>query len=147
MSVTMTSLQRVLTTLGHQEPDRVPFFLLLTMHGAKELGLSIEEYFSKAEHVAEGQLKLRKKYGDDCLYSFFYAPIEIEAWGGEVLYFDDGPPNSGRPFIDDSKQINDLTVPDIFDTPCLSKVLEATRLMKAEIRDEAPIIGVVMSPF
>jgi len=42
----MTSLQRVLTTLEHKEPDRVPFFLLATMHGAKELGLSIKEYFS-----------------------------------------------------------------------------------------------------
>jgi uroporphyrinogen decarboxylase len=39
----VTSMQRVLTTLGHQEPDRVPFFLLLTMHGAKELGLSLQE--------------------------------------------------------------------------------------------------------
>ena len=47
----MTSLQRVLTTLGHKEPDRVPFFLLATMHGAKELGLSIKEYFSKPENV------------------------------------------------------------------------------------------------
>ncbi len=54
----MTSLQRVLTTLGHREPDRVPFFLLVTMHGAKELGLSIKEYFSKAENVVEGQLRL-----------------------------------------------------------------------------------------
>ena len=147
MSETMTSLQRVLTTLGHQEPDRVPFFLLLTMHGAKELGLSIEEYFSKAEHVVEGQLKLRKKYRDDCIYSFFYAPIEVEAWGGDVIYFKDGPPNSGRPFISNAKQISDLKVPDIHDTPCLAKVLKATQLLKREIKDEAPIIGVVMSPF
>ena len=44
-----------------QEPDQVPFFLLLTMHGAKELGLSIKEYFSKAENVAEGQLRMQKK--------------------------------------------------------------------------------------
>ncbi len=50
----MTSLQRVLTTLGHQEPDRVPLFLLLTMHGAKELGLSIRDYFAKAENVVGG---------------------------------------------------------------------------------------------
>jgi len=143
----MTSLQRVLTTLGHQEPDRVPFFLLLTMHGAREMGLSIEEYFSKAEHVVEGQLKLRTKYRDDCIYSFFYAPIEVEAWGGEVIYFEDGPPNSGRPFIHDPKQISDLMVPDIHDTACLAKVLKATQMIKAEIQDEAPIIGVVMSPF
>ncbi|ATX79498.1 uroporphyrinogen decarboxylase [Mariprofundus aestuarium] len=143
----MTSLQRVLTTLGHQEPDRVPFFLLLTMHGAREMGLSIEEYFSKAEHVVEGQLKLRAKYRDDCIYSFFYAPIEVEAWGGEVIYFEDGPPNSGRPFIQDPRQITDLAVPDIHDMACLAKVLKATRMIKAEIQDEAPIIGVVMSPF
>ncbi|ATX82118.1 uroporphyrinogen decarboxylase [Mariprofundus ferrinatatus] len=143
----MTSLQRVLTTLGHQEADRVPFFLLLTMHGAREMGLSIEQYFSRAEHVVEGQLKLRAKYRDDCIYSFFYAPIEVEAWGGEVIYFEDGPPNSGRPFIHDPKQISDLWVPDIHDTACLAKVLRATEMLKAEIRDEAPIIGVVMSPF
>ncbi len=39
---TMSSMQRVLTTLGHKEPGRVPFFLLLSLHGARELGLSIE---------------------------------------------------------------------------------------------------------
>jgi len=143
----MTSLQRVLTTLGHQEPDRVPFFLMLSMHGAKELGLSIQEYFSKAEHVVEGQLKLRKKYRNDCIYSFFYTPIEVEAWGSDVRYFEDGPPNAGRPFITDVAQIRDLKAPDVYDSPCLDKVLKATRLLKAEIQDEAPIIGVVVSPF
>ena len=33
----MTSMQRVLTALGHREPDKVPLFLLTTMHGAKEM--------------------------------------------------------------------------------------------------------------
>ncbi len=44
----MSSIDRVFTALGHSEPDRVPVFLSLTMHGAKELGLSIQEYFSSA---------------------------------------------------------------------------------------------------
>lgn len=143
----MTSLERVLVTLGHEEPDRVPLFLLLTMHGAKELGLSIKDYFSKGEYVAEGQLRLLEKYGHDCLYSFFYAAVEIEAWGGEVVYRDDGPPNSGRPFISAPAAIAGLEVPSVKETPCLVKVLEATSLMKKEIGDRAPIIGVVMSPF
>jgi len=143
----MTSMQRVLTTLGHQEPDRVPLFLLLTMHGAKELGLTIKEYFSKAEYVAEGQLRMREKYSNDCLYGFFYAPVEIEAWGGDVIYHDDGPPNSGNPFVINPAMINNLKIPEVKDAPCLIKVFEAIRLMKKEIGDEAPIIGVVMSPF
>ena len=67
----MTSLERVLTTIGQKEPDRVPYFLLLTMHGAKELKISIKDYFSKGENVYEGQVKLREKFGHDCYYTFF----------------------------------------------------------------------------
>jgi uroporphyrinogen decarboxylase len=143
----MTSLQRVLTTLGHKEPDRVPLFLLFSLHGAKELGLTLRDYFAGAENVAQGQLRLREKFGHDCLYSFFYAPVEIEAWGGEVIFLDDGPPNSGAPFIGDPEQIPGLAPPEIEKTPCLLKVLRATERMKARVGDDCPIIGVVMSPF
>ncbi len=143
----MTSLQRVLTTLGHQEPDRVPFFLLLTMHGAKELGLSIKEYFSKSENVVEGQLRLREKYRHDCLYNFYYAPVEIEAWGGEVKYCDDGPPNSGEPIIKKFDDIKKFTPPLIKESQCLNKILKSAQLLKRKTGDDVPIIGVVMSPF
>jgi uroporphyrinogen decarboxylase len=143
----MTSLERVLATLGHREPDRVPLFLLLTMHGAKELGLGIKEYFSKAEHVVEGQMRMLEKYGHDCLYPFFYAPVEVEAWGGEVVYVDDGPPNSGQTCIASPEQIAGLTPPDVCNTPCLRKVLDAVSGIKARVGDAAPIVGVVMSPF
>ncbi len=147
MHENMTSLQRVLTTLGHNEPDCVPLFLLVTMHGAKELGITLREYFSKAENVVEGQLRLRKKYNDDCVTSFFYGPIEVEAWGGEVIFIDDGPPNSGAPFIRKPQEINDLEPPRIAETACLRKGLRATEMLKDAVGDTAPIIGVVISPF
>jgi uroporphyrinogen decarboxylase len=145
--MSMSSLQRVLTTLGHQEPDRVPLFLLATLHGARELGLSIREYFAKPEHVAEGQLRLRAKYQHDCLYGFYYAPVEIEAWGGEVIFSEDGPPNSGAPFLRSPEAINRLTVPDVGTSPILRRVLRSLELMKERSGGEALIIGVVMSPF
>ena len=143
----MTSMQRVLTTLGHQEPDRVPFFLLVTMHGARELGMSIKEYFSRAENVVEGQLRLRAKYRHDCLFNLFYAPIEVEAWGAEVIFYDDGPPNSGQSFIRRLEDIKRLEPPKVKETPCLLRVLQATQMLKAEAGDEVPIIGVALSPF
>ncbi len=141
-----TALERVLATLGHREPDRVPCFLLVTMHGAKELGLTIREYFSRAEHVAEGQIRLRQKYRHDCLYPFFYAAVEIEAWGGEVHYAEDGPPNSGTPFLRRAEEIEGLEPPKIGDCPCLVKVLRATAMLKARVNGTVPIVGVVMSP-
>ena len=142
---TMTSLELVLTSLGHQEPDRVPVFLLLTMHGAKELGMSIEQYFSKGTQVAEGQLRMREKYGHDCYYPFFYAPIETQAMGGDVIFRADGPPNSGAPIVDPSS-IARFNPPKIEDCAQLVEVLESIRIIK-EKDAEAPIIAVAISPF
>ncbi|MEA3373450.1 MAG: uroporphyrinogen decarboxylase family protein [Campylobacterota bacterium] len=142
----MTSLQRVLTAIGQNEPDRVPYFLLLSLHGAKELKMSIKEYFSKAENVYEGQLKLREKYGHDCYYSFFYAAIEVEAFGAGVIYSEDGPPNAGAPFLKAS-DIENLKAPVVKESEPLQKVLEATAMLKEKAGDEVPIIGVVVSPF
>lgn len=143
----MNSMQRVLTSLSHKEPDRVPLFLLLTMHGAKELGIGIKEYFSKADNVVEGQLRLLKKYRNDCIYPFFYAPLEIEAFGGTVIYTENGPPNSGEPFLKNLSQIKDLQPPVIKDSKPLHKVLEAIKMLKSEVKEEVPIVGVAISPF
>ncbi len=141
-----TPMQRVLTTLDHREPDRVPLFLLVTMHGAKELGLSIKDYFSKAGNVVEGQLRLREKYRHDCLYPFYYAAVESEAWGGKTIYYDNGPPNAGAPAIQDVETIDTLQPPKVNDAPSLVKILETIRMLKARAAGDVPIIGVVMSP-
>lgn len=144
---TMTSMERVLTTLGHKEPDRVPFFLLLTLHGAKELNLSIEEYFSKASNIVEGQLRLREKYHHDCYLAFSYAALEVEAFGGDVKYISNGPPNAGSPIVKNKRDIEKLKVPDIQNSHCLQKVLKTIEQLKVKAGEEVPIIGVVVSPF
>ncbi|MEO5341544.1 MAG: uroporphyrinogen decarboxylase family protein [Magnetococcus sp. MYC-9] len=143
----MTPMQRVLTTLSHREADRVPLFLLTTLHGAKELGLTIEAYFSRTEHVIEGQMRLLKKYRSDCLYPFFHASLEMEAFGGQTIFVDNGPPNSASPVVRKEQDIDGLEVPDVRNTPCLAKVLETIHGLKARVGDTVPIIGVVMSPF
>ena len=146
-TISMNSMQRTLTALSQQEPDRVPLFLLTTMHGAKELGLSIEEYYSRAENVNEGQMRLLKKYRSDCLYPFFYASIEVEAWGGSTIYLPDGPPLCGAPVIKRSDDIDTLQAPSVMNSPCLARVLETIRHLKERVNDSVPIIGVAISPF
>lgn len=147
MPETMTPMERVLTTLQHREPDRVPYFLLVTMHGAKELGVSLREYFSSADHVVEGQLRLRKKYGHDCLNPFFYGALDYEAWGGEVIYFDDGPPNSGEPVISRPEKILSLSPPRISEAKPLHKAIEATRRLTEIAAGNVIVTGTAISPF
>ncbi len=147
MPGSMTSMERVLCTLRHQEPDRVPVFLQVSMHGARELGMGLREYFRRGEHVAEGQRRLRAKYAHDSYYAFLYAAIEHEAFGGEALFSEDGPVNAGAPVILRRRDIFDLEVPDIGSASGLQETLKAIRLLKDTAAGEVPVLGVVMSPF
>ncbi len=142
----MTPLERVLTTLSHKEPDRVPILYTFTLHGAKITGVPIKEYFSKPEYVVEGQYRLREKFRHDLLYSFFYASVEVEAWGAEIIYVDDGPPNAGEPFLKKPEMIRTMEVPNVRQSPSLVKVLEATEQLRARVGNDVPIVGVVMAP-
>ncbi len=143
----MNAKERVFTSLSHKEPDKVPLFLFTGLRGAKTLGLSFKEYLSDAKYVFEGQKLSVTKYHSDCLTNFFYGPIDCEAWGGEVVYSNDGPPNSGRPVIKNFEQILDMKVPIVANTECLNKVLTLTRKLKEEYKDEYLLIGVIISPF
>jgi len=146
-TTTMTAVDRVMTALGHKEPDRVPFFLPATFQGAKNLGLSLRAYFSRPDLVAEEQIRWRDRCGHDFLSNFYYGPVEIEAWGGEVIFFEDGPPNSGTPFIRAFDDIASLTPPVVAESPALRRVLETTALLKTRAGGEVLIVGVAISPF
>lgn len=143
----MNSMERVITALNHKEPDRTPFFMTLTLHGAKELGMTIKEYYSDVKNVIEGQMRLNAKYKDDALYGFTYASAEMEAWGGETIFYDDGPPNSGSPIIRKIEDIENLRSPDVNSSPSLLKTLDLIAGLKSKVNGSIPIFGVVMSPF
>jgi uroporphyrinogen decarboxylase len=140
-------MDRSLAALSHKEPDRVPFFLLTTMHGAKELRMSIQSYYRSAENVIKGQLRLREKYHADCYYPLFYAAIEVEAWGGEVIYYADGPVNAGRPVIREIADIGSIKAPSVSDSPRLAEVLKAIKGLGEAANGEVPVVGCIMSPF
>ena len=140
-------MERVLTALSHQEPDRVPLLLLFSLYGAREREISVKDYFSDAELVVKTQLLLQQRYRSDCLYTFAYAAIETEAFGGEVVFADEGPPNAGEPLLNRLDDIPRLTLPELGSSPGLQRILAITRGLKQAVGDSVPIIGVVMSPF
>lgn len=144
---TLTSTERIMKTVGGEDVDRIPFILTLTHHGAKELGVSIEEYYHSPEKVVRGQLILHKKYQDDALMGANYFAMEIEPFGGEVIFFKDGPPNTGRPPIRDIEIINSLEVPKYDHILSYQNTLDIIRGLKAQVGTEIPIVGGILSPF
>lgn len=142
----MTSMERALAAMAHAEPDRVPLFLLLTLHGARELGLSLRDYFSSARNVVEGQLRLLARFGGDCLAPSCGAVAEAEAFGAETRWRDDGPPNAGAPPLR-PEDVDRLTPPRVEDCPSLVRVLEITRALAGRAAGAIPVVGGVIAPF
>jgi len=120
----MNSFDRVMSSLSFKEPDRVPLFLFLSTYGAKEMQVSVKEYFSKWENIVKMQLKMKKKYNNDLVFTFFYAALETEAMGGEVIFFPEGPPNSGEPILKSNRDIENFEIPNVKKNIHLNKVLK-----------------------
>lgn len=97
--------------------------------------------------LREGQVRLRKKYQGDCYYPLFYAAAEAEAWGSDVIFIGDGPPNAGQPVIRTPEDIEQIEVPVVSECPCLTKALRCIELLKPSAGSEIPIISAVISPF
>lgn len=142
----MNAMERTLAAMAHREPDRVPLFLLTTMHGARELGLGLRAYFERADHVVEGQLRLLARFGGDCLNPSCGAVVEAEAFGGETIFREDGPPNLRAPPLR-PEDVDRLTPPRVRDCPALERVLAVTRGLAARAGGTVPILGSVVSPF
>lgn len=143
----MTAAERVQAALDHREGDRVPFLLSLTLHGARELGLGIRDYFSDPRNPVEAQLRMRRRYGHDGLVGSLYGALEYEAWGGEVVFAEDGPPNSGAPILRNAASIDTLEPPRVQDCPGLQRALQVLRGLRERAGSEVPVLGCVISPF
>ncbi|MBF0400460.1 MAG: uroporphyrinogen decarboxylase family protein [Magnetococcales bacterium] len=109
----MTPLEILVAAIHGNPAPRIPVFCNLLDQGARELGMTQQEYYARGEHVAEGQLRMRARYGYDNLWSLFYVGKEAELLGSrDVLYADNGSPNVANFVIKEWDDIAKLEVPD-----------------------------------
>ncbi len=142
----MTSFERLSTVLRLGVPDRVPVVLVSSTHGARELGLSLPEYFSRPENVAEGQLRFTRRVGHDNVDAYYYAAREAEAFGGEVILREGGPPNMGAPILRSPSAVDALECPDPLQSPALQAMLKSTELLAERARGRWLVLGHAVGP-
>ena len=143
----MTPIQRVTAVLQHEIPDCVPVFPSLLMQGAREMNLDLERYFSRAENMAEGQLRLLEKFGHDCVFGVPHLTEDITAFGAPLLSFRNGPPSVGGLAIRSFEEARRLAVPDPLASPVLVETLRTIAFLADEVKDYAPVIGACIAPF
>ncbi|MDD2899173.1 MAG: uroporphyrinogen decarboxylase family protein [Desulfuromonadaceae bacterium] len=141
----MNGMERLSAAINGTAADRIPIFCNLIDQGAKELGMSLEEYYARGEHVAAAQLQMREKYGYDNLWSLFYVGREAGLFGcRRMIYAPDGPPNVGEMVIKTVDDIARLTVPDsISDHPAFAEELKCLQILRQEAGGKYPICAYI----
>ncbi|MBS1211539.1 MAG: uroporphyrinogen decarboxylase, partial [Proteobacteria bacterium] len=136
-----TGMDRLLAAINGDTSDRIPVFCNLLDQGAKELGISMKEYYTSGERVAEAQLRMREKYGYDNVWSLFYVGKEAEMLGcREILFAENGPPNVKDYVIKTYDDVRRLEIPERLDThPEFQETLKCLRILRREVGGKYPI--------
>ncbi|HCE56417.1 MAG TPA: uroporphyrinogen decarboxylase [Prolixibacteraceae bacterium] len=142
----MNSLERVLATIPGIETDYQPFTMLLSLYGASLLKTSAKEYYRNPELWFEGQKAVVDNFDPDILITPFSFPIEAEAFGCELLFFDKYAPNSKKPVITDLSQIKDLTTPDFEKSLPIRFFLKSTTLLANQYGKTKAIASPIHAP-
>lgn len=142
----MNSIERIMATLQGEPTDRRAISLTLSLYGARLTSCDLQAYYTDPGAYARGQAAVRDIFQPDVLFAPFALPLLGAAFGSEVRFFDDHPPNLRRPAISSADEIDRLDVPDVDGHPQLIYFRETVRLMATECGRETPIAAIALSP-
>jgi len=146
----MSHYDRVMSSVSHKEPDRVPFMPFAQTFSAKVAGIPFSAYASKAEKFLEGQLKAYQAFGWDALCFSSDVGMYAESFGAKIDFPYDDVPRIVEPVLKHSSLYEDfkkLEMPDPMNAGRLTESIKAIEMARKEVGDEMPIIGWTEGPF
>lgn len=142
----MNAYQRVMQTLQKTPVDRVPVFAVLGAYGGKLAGIDLKTVYSDASAWVAGQQAAQDRFGFDLVLSVFDYTTIAEAFGSQVSWFEEQPPNMKRPAVKTAAEALLLALPDPETSGRLPFVLEATRRLADRYKGTVPVFGVLPGP-
>ncbi len=149
----MTSRQRVLTALKLEEPDRVPLVAFSMTFTAKHAGVRFSDYVSKAEVMAEAEIKACRRFGWDDVCNSSDVGLYAQAIGGEVYMPEDDIPRIIKPVLsvdhprEDFERIRRRPVEEYIQGSRLAELIRSVKYMRQGVGDEVAVIGWIEGAF
>lgn len=142
----MTGRERVVAALQGTSTDRRAWTMALSLYGAKLTECPLEEYYTDPARYAAGQAAVAEQFGPDIIFTPFALALEARAFGGEIVFLPNSPPNVRKPFIRNPAEAGKIKVPDIERQEDLRYLRSATGLLAQRFTGTVPICGVLTSP-
>ncbi len=142
----MNGRQRILAAAARRPVDMLPVMPQIFGHAAVLAGIPLADYLGDGELVATCQVAAWRHYGHDAVFGFLDAAVETEAMGAEIAAKPGCYPHVVRsPFTVDA-DFAAVAPPDPVAAGRMPEVLQAIRLLRAAVADEALVVGCVQGP-
>ncbi|MCP4622180.1 MAG: uroporphyrinogen decarboxylase [bacterium] len=142
----MKSIDRFKSTISFEETDRVPVFSHIYGLASRLNHISLKDYLNSGELLAFCQLESWKRFGYDAVTVFADNSLEAEALGSKVFYPDNAYPQIDEYCLNDIGEWKNLSIPDPEEDGRMPIIIEACRILKEQVGEEAAVVGTVQGP-
>jgi len=145
---TQTSLERVVSYLKGERPQRVACFPLILNHAARVLGVPVGVYNRDGGVMGRAHVAAWHRYGNDLVTVFSTTSTVAESMGTKMKFFDEDAPQIEVPLLEDGwHKLGDVRIPDPEKDGRLPVYLEAVAHAAGEIGDQVVVSAVLGGPF
>ena len=144
----MNSMERVVTALNHQEPDRVPVYPILSGVSRNLIGATYKDWANDADICAKALLKAREDFDLDCIVTLIDLSVECEAWGQELIYPENeaAHPNYDNCLIKEIEDYEKIKKVDYRNARRMMMHIDTCKKLVEASKGEFPVVAFVFGP-
>lgn len=144
----MNSMERVVTTLQHKEPDRVPVYPIISGASRRLIGANYKDWSTNAELCSKALLKAREEFDLDCIVSLVDLSIECTAWGQELIFPEDeaAHPDYSKSVIQEIEDYKNIKKVDYKTSERMMMHIDTCTQLVEKANGEFPVIAFVFGP-
>ncbi len=142
----MTALERVMEAIKGGPQLRPPFTMTLSLYGSRLIACPPGEYFRNPAHYVEGQEAVNDLIHPDIIFAPFVLAYEGAAFGSELHFPADCPPNIRKPSVKSGEAFLRISLPDLDSNEYLLFIRESVKRLAARFKNQTPICAVLTAP-
>lgn len=144
----MNSMERMVTAMQHQEPDRVPVYPILSGVTRNLVDATYEEWSTNAEVCANALLKAAEQFEQDCIVTLIDLSVECDAWGQELVFFDHeaARPNYDNCLVKEIEDYANIKKVDYRNSKRMMMHIDVCKRLVEATKGERPVIAFVFGP-
>jgi uroporphyrinogen decarboxylase len=138
----MTGIERVKAVFRRQQPDRIPFYPIVSSLAATLIGVNDKTYYTDLDKAADAQIALYSEIGHDVVPMMADLLFEVEAMGASVEFPESDIPRLRTTLLEDKTALGSLEFPNPSKAGRLPAYLDACKKVAGSVKDAA--VGAVI---